>query len=211
VRKLRDKAIEDAALDLRLFSGSEEWAARLPDTISLWNETAAWLEKLFGPRSFGLRLEQTNAVSFRFKPLYPGAWKRALGALWTICNKRPVSDHPKMRDLDWMFDLMMLAGMSQVKINWEATARQGAWHKRLRKTKAGKASIRAAALRKQLADDKQDQEDRRRRRLGIVMMRAPRRSGVFGSIPVIDSRRRHWPHKREAMVPVTSARSVFPP
>ena len=210
-KKLRDDAIVNEALCLRVFGSSDEYAKHLPNAINRWNETAEWLEKIFG--GFGLRLEQTGAGSFKFKPTSPDAWKRALGMLWTLCSERPLPNHRKMPDLDWMFDWMMLGGMPQNKINWEATAKQGAWNMRLRKTKVGTATRKAAALREQLADDKQRLEDREFKRMGKIMMRAPRRSGVFGRIPVIDSRPpRHWPDKPEELVlPVTSARTVFPP
>ena len=87
-KKLRDDAIVDEALCLRVFGSSEEYAQHLPNAINRWNETAEWLEKIFG--GFGLRLEQTGAGSFKFKPAYPDAWQRALAMLWTLCSDRPL-------------------------------------------------------------------------------------------------------------------------
>ena len=162
-----------------------------------------WLEKLFG--SFGLRLEQTGAGSFRFKPTSPDAWKRAPAMLWTLCSERRLPNHRKMADLDWMLDWMMLGAMPQNKINWEATARQGAWNMRLRKTKINIVAQQNAVFRENMLNLKQDQEHQHRRLMGIKIVRA-RNLGGFGGIPVIDSRRRHRTDNPDNPPPVTSAR-----
>ena len=77
---------------------------------------------------------------------------------------------------------MMLGAMPQNKIYFEATTKQGVWNTRLRKTKAGVATRKAAALREQVADDKQRLEDREIKRRGMKIMRNPR-AGIFGGIP----------------------------
>ena len=207
-KKLRDDAIVGEALNHRIYASSDEYARHLPAAINRWNSTAAWLEKLFG--GFGLRLVQTGAGSFRFKPTSSDAWKRALSMLWTLCSERPLPNHRKMADLDWMFSWLMLGAMPQGKINWEATARQGAWNLRLRKTKINIAAQQNAVFRENMLNLKQDQEFQWRRHTGIKIVRAPRR-GNFGGIPAIDARRPYYPDKPELRAPVTSARIVFPP
>jgi hypothetical protein len=204
LKKLRDDVIVGEALNLQRLT-SEEIANHLPPTIELWNETAEWLDRLCG---FGLRLKQENAISFRFKPLYPGAWKRALAVLWLLCGERRYPNHRRFADLDWMLELMFNSGLPADKMKWEATARQGAWNMRLRKTRMNIAAGDAAALRERLCDLQQDQENQHRKYFGIKT----RSRGAFGGgIQAIDGRRRYWPDKPEMPQPVTPARAVVSP
>lgn len=207
-KKLRDDAIVSEALNHRVYASTDKYAQDLPAAINRWNSTAAWLEKLFG--SFGLRLEQTGAASFKFKPASPAAWNHALGMLWKLCGERPLPNHRKMADLEWMFSWLMLGAMPQNKINWEATARQGAWNTRLRKTKAGIAAQQNAVLRENMLNLKQDQEHQHRRHMGIGIKCLPE-LGSYGGIPEIEWRRLHRPDKPRPALPVTSAGTVFPP
>lgn len=153
--RVRDGAIKSRALKLRI--PGEDAAELTGHVIELWNGAAEWLDRAIG---FGLRAERTNAFSLRFKPLWPDAGKDAFAKLCWICDVRPFPDDPQMPVFDIMFDLMLAGSLSEKTIEYEATARDGAWWRRIRKQVGAKQLRDAVAAMERDADILEDQRER---------------------------------------------------
>jgi hypothetical protein len=204
--KVYDRAVVTCALRLRAFPSTDEAVAAgaIPTTVDRFNDTAKWLDELFG--GFGLRLEQTNAHSFRLKEISKDQLKHGTDMLWRLCGDRP--ELSRMDDLDWMLDLLRMMAVKPGGIEWEAGARQGAWNTRLRKTKANIAAKQDADFREKLIDLEEDQQNQRRRLLGMKTKSNSHRGA--GSIEVIDTRRQFVPDKPVKGAPVTSPGLAIP-
>jgi hypothetical protein len=129
----RQQARAEAAITataLRIFFAKEDGAVLVPPVIAAWNETAAGIEAEFGAGWFPIRLERTNAFSFRFTnagdislPLY-GVRLTYLAA---------VKEDPRPYQL--MNDLLFMAQLPEERIRLEATGRNSWWHRKGRKLK----------------------------------------------------------------------------
>jgi hypothetical protein len=163
----RKKRIDDAitATALRISFAKEDGAVLVPHTIERWNEAAEGMEATHGKNWFPIRLAHENAFTARFidneghavdpTPFY-GRLSNRLDYM-AVLKDDPV--------YAWMADLLFMACIvPEDRIKFEAGPRNGAWDRRLRKTKANIALAGHKALADALDEQKQDREENETRK-----------------------------------------------